>query len=720
MNGDARIEITGLVSTVGPLTKRISLSAERGLISDGSACVMSRGNARRVQLAGVGDFAKLIGNLSSNEAIALGTLREDLPDTVEITTARRLSEMNGCTPAGLIARTAGHISYTPKVPAFALLDYDTKGQPPAVADRLRDLGGFWEALVTVAPALADAARVVRPSTSSGIARTDTGEFVKGSDGLHVFVVVKDGTDVERFLKTLHDRCWLHGLGWMLIGAGGQLLDRSIVDRMVFAGERLVFEGAPILAAPLTQDAKLRAPSASDGVRLDTAAACRSLTAVEQATIHELKAAERQCGGVLLPSVELLFDADDLAGCTVGDVLADPSRFIGATLADPMEGLAYGKCKAMVLQRPDGTLWISSFAHGRLAYKLKHDAVSVEAAILAADPNDAANVLVRMLLAADLEADSEQRLRDLATARSKVKARPLGAKIRAAREEHARQQAASEQEYAAATRLDRRVRLAVPAPDAERLPVLQSLDEVLSAVNQDEPPMRDLDGQPVEVRTRPPMTLHELTPGGANQHEGPQTRLPAPVLPLLTKHDRYSLAHVVERHIEFIQASEVGAERAVALPPVFVDHFAAYRDSRLPRVGAIVTAPLVMPDGALLATQGLDRQRKLVFRIDPKLVGMLPAPACCTKEGAANALDFLARRWLCDVATDFQGKCILIGMALTILERVLLPERPAFFVTAGKRGGGKTTALAMVILAVTGRKPAAAAWSSSEEERRKAF
>jgi len=64
--------------------------------------------------------------------------------------------------------------------------------------------------------------------------------------------------------------------------------------------------------------------------------------------------------------------------------------------------------------------------------------------------------------------------------------------------------------------------------------------------------------------------------------------------------------------------------------------------------------------------------------------------------------------------------VLIALALSILERVLLPERPAFFVTAGKRGGGKTTALAMVILAVTGKKPAAAAWSFSEDERRKAL
>ena len=59
-------------------------------------------------------------------------------------------------------------------------------------------------------------------------------------------MLQDGGDIERFLRDLHDRCWLHGLGWHMIGSAGQLLDRSLVDRMVAYGERLCFEGAPII------------------------------------------------------------------------------------------------------------------------------------------------------------------------------------------------------------------------------------------------------------------------------------------------------------------------------------------------------------------------------------------------------------------------------------------------------------------------------------------
>ncbi len=756
-------EIVGLTSASGVLTKQISLGDDGRLISDGSACVMAQGGARRIRLGGISAFADLIGSLKSCEAIALGSLRHDLPDEVQITTARKLAAMNGTAPNHIIARTAGHIGYLPKQPAMVLLDYDTKGMPDAVAKRVNDLGGFWTAVVSVISGLEHAATVVRRSTSSGIVRSDTGEALKGSDGLHVFVQVQDGADVERFLRTLHDRCWLHGLGWMMVGAGGQLLERSIVDRMVYAGERLVFEGAPLLQEPLMQDAKLRAPAVSDGDPVNTAVACRALTMVEKATLNDHKGAERHrlggpaakvraafvkdysariaarvggtsaqaertveqlCKGVLLPDVELPFDAADLAGMTVRDVLADPDRFVGATLADPLEGIDYGRCKALVMQNPDGTPWVHSFAHGRTTYKLRYDAASIEAAMHKADPAAAVEVFVRMLLQADLPADDEQRLRELATKLSDVKARPLGAKIKQARSEQAQQHARAERDRATATRTrdDRRRRLPVPLPDAERLPVLEALDELLCASDDPEPPMRNLEGHPVEVRDRPPMMLHELTSGGSNQAEPEKTRLPAPAMPLLTPHDRYSLAHQIEQHIEFTSETAGGDPRSVALPPTFVDHFMAYRDSDLPRVGAVVTAPLVMSDGSMLAPSGLDRDRKLVFRIPPELRAILPKPQDPTPQDkhVAKALSFLVNEWLCDVATDFAGKCVLISLALSILERVLLPERPAFFVTAGKRGGGKTTALAMVILAVTGKKPAAAAWSFSEDERRKAL
>ena len=77
------IEIITLAKEGGPLTKRISLAADGSLHSDGSGCVMARGSGRRVRLEGLSEFAECIVSLDSNEAIALGALRDDLPDASE-------------------------------------------------------------------------------------------------------------------------------------------------------------------------------------------------------------------------------------------------------------------------------------------------------------------------------------------------------------------------------------------------------------------------------------------------------------------------------------------------------------------------------------------------------------------------------------------------------------------------------------------------------------
>src|SRR5499427_2459420 len=239
---------------------------------------------------------------------------------------------------------------------------------------------------------------------------------------------------------------------MMVSTSGAMLERSIVDRMVGGPERLVFEGGPVLVPPLQQDKESRRPIAVDGVALDTVAVCPPLSIVERARLDELKARERerlapemakaraafvegqakrlvartgmpeqaaklvilrQCDGVLRPDVELPFDDPALAGCTVGDVLADPERFEDETLADPLEGVIYGRCVAKVMRRADGTPWIHSFAHGRTTYALKHDATSVRKAMEKAAKDDVVATFTRLAASADLDPVELAGLRQLA-------------------------------------------------------------------------------------------------------------------------------------------------------------------------------------------------------------------------------------------------------------------------------------------------------------------
>jgi hypothetical protein len=394
------LNLTRLEKDGGPLTKRISLDANGKLHSDSSDCRMVHGWAERLPLADMGDLGAVIGPMPSNQAIALDTLNPRLPDRCEILTKPQLAKLNGAS-THIICRSRDNIDFVPGARAVALLDFDSKQMPPAVRQRFNGLGGFLPALTTSIPNLAHIGMVLRASTSSGIYRTDNGLKLPGSDGLHLYLEVADGHDIERFLQALHHRLWLNGLGWIAVGKSGAFLSRSIVDIAVWCPERIAFEGAPPLSGPIAQDVEARRPKVMDGGALDTRMACPDLTTAEQAQFKMLEAQEKQrakpdadrarmafvdeqvarhvargyskgqalalvelqCRGVLLPSVELPFDDDDLTGRTVGDVLANPPAFAGETLADPNEGVEYGRGKAMVMRRANGSVWINTFAHG---------------------------------------------------------------------------------------------------------------------------------------------------------------------------------------------------------------------------------------------------------------------------------------------------------------------------------------------------------------------
>ena len=132
------IELTLFTKYGGPLTKVISLAPDGTLVKDGSACVMARGTAERIKVADVNAFAALIEAVTSEQAFAPGALRAGLPDKVEVTTKRKL--MNGVARSDIIARTKDDIVY--HGPAYALLDYDTKGVPGTVAAEIERAGGF--------------------------------------------------------------------------------------------------------------------------------------------------------------------------------------------------------------------------------------------------------------------------------------------------------------------------------------------------------------------------------------------------------------------------------------------------------------------------------------------------------------------------------------------------------------------------------------------------
>jgi len=732
------------------LSKVITLDADGRLVSDSTHCIMSRGRAHRVPCSNLYGFARGIETMPGRCALSLGVMRAELPDTVKI----RVKANPGSQAEGFIARTQDHIEFRPGQVALILLDHDRKGVPDDVKAKLDKLGGFVAALGFLMPEFPVTGYARRLSTSASISNTETGETYEGSGGEHVFLVIADGSDTKRFLDTLHDRSWLAGLGWHLVGQAGQLLERSIIDKSVGSPERLVFEGAPTVHPPLRQ--VRRRVTVHDGPPLDTLSACPPLTASKEREVIHLKAESRQklrgecaeaerrfiglraaeavargasadraqrmarqwAGNVLLPDVPLEFADPEIGQTTVGAVLLDPGRYIDEPLADPIEGPTYGKQTAKVLRRPNGEVFVRSFAHGGANYALRHDFDSLAAIIEALDPNEAARRFCNLALIAELDPVEEKLLIDKVGKKSGVGILPVRRMLKKSQSE--RDEAQNEAQHEAQSRTSGKTVLRAPAESAEAGPVLAEWDDVLANIKAPEPPMRDLGGWPIRVLVRRPMgDLHELTAKSANAEEDETcTRLPAPQHTLLTPHDAYSVELEIGDYITMLNLRG----KPVAPDPKFrfIHHWLRYGErSRLPRVAIVQTMPLMLPDGTVLSTNGLDRERMMVMRCDPQLLKFIPSRDSCNDDAVRQALDFLLNVWLGEVSADFASKCVAIAYALSLIERALFRERPVFVFTASQRASGKTTLLQMLILAVLGIGAPAAAWSGSEEERRKA-
>jgi hypothetical protein len=550
MNGPSSdlIELTILTKDGGPLTKTIRLGVDGKPVSDSTQCKMAKGSARREFIDGVEGLAALIAGLASNQALALGVLRPDLGDSVGITTKGKLNGEH----ADLIARTGKDIIYRKDKACFGLFDLDQKGMPPEVKDRIKAVG-YWNILVEVLPELAHAARVIRTSTSAGLMRTDTGEVFTGSGGLHAYIIIMDGTDFERFLKTLQDRCWLAGLGWIWVSDSGQLLMRSIVDSTVWGSERLVFEGQPPVESPLEQDPEKRKPIFVSGNVINSVETCPPLTIVQKQTLSQLIAKERQrveperiekrnafitkqierrmqegcCSeetarriielsynGTLLPDHKLILE--DGTEITVGDVLAAPGRFEGLRLADPIEGLPGDPRIAKIMRGSDGMPFIHSFSHGKGMYRLRYDAAFLRSAMETSP--DPVETLAQMVIVAELDDVELDLLIKDAAAQAKVGVKVVKAKVKAAQKANEQRIARDAKERRLAERSDPRPQIPCPPNNAPWLPEMQNVNEVLAHASPKVQTRRDVDcGVTRGRKWRVPKT-HQFSSATANKED----------------------------------------------------------------------------------------------------------------------------------------------------------------------------------------------------------
>ena len=208
------------------------------------------------------------------------------------------------------------------------------------------------------------------------------------------------------------------------------------------------------------------------------------------------------------------------GCTVADVLADPERFVGATLADPNEGPDDGRCVAKILRRSDGTLFIHSFAHGRTIYRSearrrRGARQRSKRADKASGGQDASSSLPSL---ADLDEQELEELRDLAppaVAPANGWSLPCSRRHERSTPRGRPNRSASAAPPSAPTHGRRFITQPIDAP---WLPQMEVLNEVLGSSPDKKPPARNIDDDITRARKLRVPNTHAFTNANADPEE----------------------------------------------------------------------------------------------------------------------------------------------------------------------------------------------------------
>mgnify|MGYP000878578042 CR=1 FL=1 len=346
------------------------------------------------------DLDVLLGlDINHNQALCFGVPNGNAPANI----ASKSRIESGKAKPGSITRSNEAFRW-PDGAGWLMLDYD-----PAPNTVPLEREALLSVLCDAAPALCDAPMLWGTSSSSFIYNDDTGEEVTGLRGQRFYVLVQSAADIPRAGKALFERLWLRGHGYYHVSKCGTLLERSVIDAVMWQPCRLDFVADPVCEAPLVS----RKPSTelynNDAAPLDSLAAFPPLTRDEKNALGEIKKATRDeselvaereairdawiderleklpantlederkrvevslraavCTYRLWGDFELIHSSGNAV--TVGELLDDPDRWHGQRFADPLEP---GKDQrvAWLNLRSGGRPFLYSHAHGGQRFTL---------------------------------------------------------------------------------------------------------------------------------------------------------------------------------------------------------------------------------------------------------------------------------------------------------------------------------------------------------------
>jgi hypothetical protein len=367
---------------------------ENGEIVKKAAAYMTNGQAEQLAMD-MEEFAELLPTLKNDEALGFGIHdAEHYGERVVIRTKE-----NAQLGQGILARTKEYLKFA-QGPGMMMLDHDPSGEDAI------DPVQLMASLMTICPQLKKVGYVTRGSVSAGVHKT--GQKPSHSKGFHIYFGVERADDIPRIGAILFNRLWLEGLGYITISSAGTMLLRTYIDAAVFSPERLDFAGKPLIKSDgleytppevsyhpgqlldtsqikdlseaeiaeverLQTEAKRAVADEANDIRADWELAQRTKLEERGVTPDQIEAAMSRLGSGRsdLPP-DWVLEFSDGRTATVREVLVKGSAFDDVTLADPIEGPAYGSEVAKFYWNDGHKPVVHSFAHGsKHVYFLKN-------------------------------------------------------------------------------------------------------------------------------------------------------------------------------------------------------------------------------------------------------------------------------------------------------------------------------------------------------------
>lgn len=220
-----------IYTSTAPQSKRYWL--ENGVIHKQATAQMHTGVADRVTMP-FADFAEALTKATDQQAFGYGSHQLNYPNKVKIAVSGKEQ-----TDKNIISRTQKFYKYLEQ-PGVVMIDHD-----PNEYGKTMTADALLAALIAIHPDIAQVACIVRGSVSAGVHKT--GESARTDKGFHIYIPVKNATDIPRYGEVLFDRLWLSGFGFVASARNGAALVRTVIDGAVFSPERLDFVGKPIIS-----------------------------------------------------------------------------------------------------------------------------------------------------------------------------------------------------------------------------------------------------------------------------------------------------------------------------------------------------------------------------------------------------------------------------------------------------------------------------------------